>query len=202
MHQVHIDIKKYAGVSVCLSILFYTAMHFCFKIPPKLMPLKLGIIITLVGFYWYFFEMWGWKLKFFRLGRWLSDIPDLNGRWEGTLDRQGEHKPHQLVIEIQQTLTKIQVHSYSKNSRGHSIATQFVTDQVGGKYNLIVTWTCRTKNTTNLDEFEEFHGTSIYDIVNGDDGLYLEDDYFTRRTPQTAGRSRLYFVSKELKYGF
>lgn len=202
MHQVYIDLKKYACISVVLSILFYTVICLGFSIPPELMLLKLGIILTLVGCYWGFFEKWGWKCNMFRIWGWLCDIPDLNGRWEGTLDRLTEDNPHQFVIEIQQTLSKIQIHSYSKNSLGHSIVAQFVTDQVGGKYNLITTWTCRTRNTTNSNEFEEFHGTSIYEIVHSDDGLILEDYYFTRRNPQTKGQTRLKLSSKKLKYSF
>lgn len=201
MTQVCHDLKKFAAVSVVLCILFYTIICLGFNVPPKLMPFKLGLIISMVGFYWIFFEKWGWKFQIFRLWGWLCDIPDLNGRWEGIVDRIGEDDPHTFAVEIRQTFTKIQLHTFSKNSTGYSICGQFVTDHVQGRYSLISTWHCRTRSRSVKGDFDEFNGTSIFDIFEKEDGRYLEDFYFTRRAVQTKGITKLKFVGEKLKNG-
>ncbi|MBK9304694.1 MAG: hypothetical protein IPM94_12645 [bacterium] len=120
---------------------------------------------------------------------------------EGTVERLGENEPHFFVLEIRQTFLRTQLHAYSNNSRGSSIIAQFVTDHLHGRYSLISTWQCRTINRTNPNEMDEFMGTSIYEIVESGDDRYLEDYYFTRRNPQTKGKTRLKFVGRNLRNG-
>jgi hypothetical protein len=162
------------------------------------MWLKMGIIAFLVGLFWAFYDHYGWRQRLLRFGGWLCDLPDLNGRWEGTVDRVGENDPHTFVLEVRQTFLRIQLYAYSKNSRGSSITAQFVTDHVRGRFRLISTWTCTTKNRTEPEKMDEFLGTSIYDIVEDGAERYLEDFYFTRRDPQTKGKTRLKFAGTTL----
>lgn len=201
MIPLHIDLRKMAAVSVVLGVILYTAIALLFKIPAHLMFLKLGLIVALVGGFWLYFDKWGWRQRVFRLGGWLCDIPDLNGRWEGTVDRVGENDPHLFVQEIRQTFSRIQLYAYSKNSRGQSIVSHFVCDHLKGRYSLVSTWQCRTKNRTDPNGTDEFYGTSIYEIAERDDGRYLEDFYFTRREPQTKGKTILKFAGRKLKNG-
>jgi len=201
MTPVYPDIRKLTAVTVVLCILIYTAISLLFSIPAQLMLLKVGVMITPVGLFWVYFEKHGWRQRAFRIGGWLTDIPDLNGRWEGTVNRLGENDPHTFVLEIRQTYLHTQLHTYSKNSRGSSITTQFVTDRVHGRYSLISTWHCRTKNRADPDEMDEFVGTSIYEIVESNDDRILEDYYFTRRHPQTKGKTLLRLAGKALRDG-
>jgi hypothetical protein len=201
MTPIYPDLRKVTAISVVLCVLLYTGIALLFGISTSRMLLKIGSIIALVGLFWIYFEKYGWRKKLFRLGGWLTDMPDLNGRWEGTVDRLGENDPHVFVLEIRQTYLRTQLHAYTKNSRGSSITTQFVTDHVHGRYSLISTWQCRTKNRSNPNEIDEFLGTSIYEIIQSGEDRYLEDYYFTRRKPQTKGKTRLKFVGKEFRDG-
>lgn len=201
MIPVHPDLRRLTIVSVVLCILFYTAISLNFNIPPEMMLLKCGLMTTCVGLFWVYFDKWGWKERIVRLGGWLTDIPDISGRWEGTVDRLGENAPHPFVIEIRQTFLRVQLHSYSGNSRGKSITTQFVTDPLHARYSLISTWECRTKNRKDPDQLDEFIGTSVYEIIETEGERYLEDYYFTRRNPQTKGRTKLKYAGKQLRNG-
>lgn len=51
----------------------------------------------------FYIERIGWRQKVFRFGTNLKHIPDLRGRWEGTIDRHDERGPHPFCIEIHQT---------------------------------------------------------------------------------------------------
>lgn len=76
-----------------------------------------------------------------------------------------------------------------------------MTDHLHGQYSLISTWECRTESVVSPSKMDEFCGTSIYRIMEPGDECYLEDYYFTRRDPQTKGKTRLKFVGRNLKGG-
>ncbi|MDQ1240205.1 MAG: hypothetical protein QG577_2391 [Thermodesulfobacteriota bacterium] len=201
MAPIYPDLWKLAAVSVVLCVLLYTVIVVAFGITPELMLLKVGMIITCVGLFWVYFDKWGWKQKWVRLGGWLTDIPNLNGRWVGTVDRMGENDPHEFVVEIRQTYLRTQLHTYSKNSRGSSITAQFITDPLHGRYRLISTWECHTKNRIDQSVIDEFIGTSVYSIIEKENERVLEDYYFTRRHPQTTGITQLKYMGKKLQNG-
>ena len=68
-----------------------------------------GFVTIPLSIIWLYFEKIGWRSNFWK---WSFKImhfsPDLRGRWEGTIDRVGENSPHKFVIEIKQTMTKLQ----------------------------------------------------------------------------------------------
>lgn len=95
-------IKQIATVSVAFAVLLSVLTQLILKLDPVGVPLKTGFFVLLVGLFWIFFDRCGWKLKIagVRIARPLCNWPDLNGRWEGVLNRYGENTPHKFVIEI------------------------------------------------------------------------------------------------------
>ncbi|MEO7982541.1 MAG: hypothetical protein ABI688_00540 [Bacteroidota bacterium] len=83
----------------------------------------------------------GWKWPFFR---WLVDIPNLNGRYEGKIissykkDGQQENTEKPCVIEIKQNASFIHVQAYFEDpktaqdtSKSHSISEEIVKEKSG-----------------------------------------------------------------------
>lgn len=199
MVQHEIDIFKISLVTVALTtIISAIAIHLQF-VDATHLPLKVGAISSAVGAFWILYDRYLWKIKTFRLFGWLCSTPDLNGRWEGVIDRSGENNPHQFVIEIKQTYSKLKYYVYTKNGKGESISTKFIKDEVEGKYKLVSAWKSKTKNLSNPSEYDEFHGMSIMDYCHFDGERYLEDIYFTNRTPRTSGETKVKFVNKSIK---
>lgn len=88
MQPVGPALRRIATVSVVLAVGLYSILQLAFDTPPILMPLRAGVIVGSIGLFWLYFERIGWRQRPFRLGGWLCDYPDLNGRWEGTVERQ------------------------------------------------------------------------------------------------------------------
>jgi hypothetical protein len=194
MQQVSPILRRIATVSVIMGVVLYSIVQAVLDVPPVLMPLRAGAIATVVGAFWLYFERIGWRQRAFRLWGWLCDYPDLNGRWVGTVDRQGEGSPHAFVMEIRQTYLRITVNTFSANSRGTSLTAALITDELRDNFRLIETWTCRTKKPGGLDAYEDFTGTSVIDISSSGADRFLDDHYFTRRHPQTQGNLKLTYA--------
>lgn len=163
----------------------------------------ISTISTAVGLFWLYFDKIGWRQKALRLGGWLCDHPDLNGRWVGTVERHGgPGGSHPFVLEIVQSYHSIIVKSYSANSQATSNVVTIVTDSKRSGFGLIYTWTSRTKKLSGEDEREDFVGTSV--VRYSDDGVdqHLEDDYFTRRNPPTRGQVKVKRTASVLMHRF
>lgn len=165
---------------------------------------NVGLILTLVVYpSWVFFERIGWRQPLFRLGGYLSAHPDLRGRWEGTLDRFGEEKPHRFVIEIRQTYTSIRVDTYSSRGHSHSLTANLLADSDMQVFQLAYTWVA---NAGKLEDEEfppgMFYGTTILDLL-GPDRKTLRGHYFTNRMPeQTRGTIDLKHTTTALRSSF
>jgi len=194
----HTNIKRIATVTVVLTVAIEIMFVLAMDIDPKFIPYRSGLIITLVGLFWLYFDKIGWRQSFFRVGGWLCNTPNLNGRWEGKVDRASENTPHGFVVEIRQTFSKLKMHTYSANSKGNSIACRFVTDETEEKYILVVAWKCRTRCFDDQDNYEEFYGTSIIEYSVQGKTRKLEDHYFTDRNPQTRGNIDVAWVGNKL----
>lgn len=87
------------------------------------------IILTLIGI-----NQIGWKFKIFK---WLINIPDLSGRYEGTLissykDENGIEIQKNCTIEIKQTASSIHIFSYygDTNTNTQSSVSYSVSEQI------------------------------------------------------------------------
>lgn len=129
--------------------------------------------------------------------------PVLEGRWEGTLER--DHVQHDFVIEIIQSFTFISCITYSEHSSSSAYAAEILYDRHLKKYQLIYYWCGSTtnvqKNIGNSDTFEGFTVLNI--LIESGKIKGLTGQYFTNREPkQTKGKLNLVFRQKGLKNSF
>ena len=74
----------------------------------------------------YLFDRFLWKFKPLNL---ILGIPDLNGKWTGTLQSSFDDKSYDMILEIKQTWTKIQCKSsFDKSSSNSKIASIYLND--------------------------------------------------------------------------
>ncbi|MBC7784273.1 MAG: hypothetical protein H7144_10570 [Burkholderiales bacterium] len=166
---------------------------------PWAMLLKIGVLITFTAFFWSFTDKYFWRHR--RIRQFLfNGIPDLNGRWEGTIDRDGEQAPHAFVLEIRQTLTRVTLDGYSAAGGGPSITARMCVDDSGEKFALLYTWFCETRTELDGARSGWFLGTSVLDWLPSNQ---LKRFYYTGRQPrQTRGVTELRFISTKLKHAF
>ena len=179
---------------------FILILFFSKSIPSSL--LQIGTIVTIVTLFWIYFEKIGWHCRIFRVGGWLSNIPDIRGRWEGNLRRDGEANEHKFILEITQTASKVKVSTYSAHSSSYSIISNILFDQTEDDVVLIYTWLGSTSNPIHGHEPGNFYGTSILRL-NLDNPKKLKGEYYTNRRPQqTQGKLELEWKQLERRGEF
>lgn len=148
--------------------------------------LSLGIIVASASSLYRYFEGNGWNKPILRtLG--IATVPDLRGRWEGTLDREGDHS-RGFVVEITQSATRLNVTTMSDKSSSHSINAELLYDQVPTNVVLLYTFDCSTTNQIHGIDTGHFYGTTILRLNVNQGVRTLQGFYYTNRKPkQTAG---------------
>jgi len=192
--------------SALMFMILYSFTLFIFDAPGAVIlesALKSGLILTLIGTFWTYYIKWGWRVRYLRLGGWLCNIPDLNGRWEGTVCRHNEDNPHNFVIEITQNYLGLSYRSFSQNSRGQSIATVLYTDHENmGVFNVHCLWRTYTRRLDDRTIDDEFEGASFWHVTIDENRKQIVDHYFTRREPPTRGTFCVKWVSYNLQNRF
>jgi hypothetical protein len=160
-----------------------------------------GYVTIPLSIIWLYFEKKGWQNNFWK---WTFKImhfpPDLRGRWEGTIDRVGENCPHKFVIEIKQTMTKLQVYTYSSRGISESLIDTVASDKMEDDFTLCYLWEGETgvlpKQTV---ESGKFKGFTILKFIVHNQEKKLVGEYFTDRKPkQTMGKIEVTWMQKEL----
>lgn len=162
------------------------------------------ITIPLAGI-WLFFERYGWRTRLFSLLRNPLNIPpNIRGRWEGKLKRNGEYKISEFVIEIKQTMTKIQVYTYSKEGKSESLVDDILTDKMKDDFRLCYLWEGTGGKLLGIDsKGGRFKGYTILRLISNGKEKKLVGEYFTDRNPkQTKGTIEVLWTSKKLKCEF
>lgn len=127
--------------------------------------------------------------------------PNIAGRWEGHLIRDGIE--HDFVIEIKQTYTTVACSTYSNHSNSNSWCADILYDEQKEKYLLVYLW--QGKSTRNPAGEEKpsnyFYGTTILEI--DDECNRLMGNYYTDREPdQTKGEINLIRRQEKLENAF
>ena len=163
-----------------------------------------GAISIAFGLFFSLLEKVLWKTKIMNLP--LIDnywTPNLEGRWKGTLTRDGTD--HVFVLEICQTFTTISCVTYSTHSSSSSYAAEILCDEQSGLYKLVYYWQAKTTNAQeNTGDTNIFNGFTVLSISVVDGKVAkLEGSYFTDRQPkQTRGKILLEFDQKTLINSF
>lgn len=153
--------------------------------------------------FWKWFDHTLWKNAF--INQHLPDIfrtPIIEGRWEGSLVRDGEE--HEFVIEIVQTFTSIYCKTFSRSSSSESVFAEILLSADGLHHQLVYYWKGKTRNMRGApgNATGEFCGFTILDMTLAEP-VKLEGFYFTDRQPdQTRGTISVKFKEKQLKNCF
>lgn len=169
------------------------------------LALNYSFITVPLAVIWYLFENFGWNSVWFKfLRKFLNIPPDISGRWEGTLDRIDENNPHGFVIEIKQTMTKLQVYTFSKNGKSESIIDNIVTDKMKDDFQLTYLWEGHAGKLSGIDySGGKFKGYTALNLIENEEERKLVGEYFTDRAPsQTKGHISVVWKSAKLKNEF
>lgn len=169
----------------------------------------IGIVLFLFGLAVKVFENHLWKKVFFQKSFYNNIFlkeywtPVLEGRWKGTLIRDGSS--HGFILEITQSYSFISCITYSKNSSSSAKAAEILFDEHNNIYKLVYYWEGKTR-TVQKEEgaFSMFEGFTVLNIITEAEKVKkLEGEYFTNRQPkQTRGTLELNYEQLELKQSF
>lgn len=209
MIAYRLKIKTILTVSAIISIIIFSLVLLLNKIANFKELLEIlahyGAIVLPISGLWFAIENKLWYMRWLQNFKSIINIPpDFRGRWEGTIDRDDENDPHSFVFEIKQTLSRIQVCTYSNRSKSQSIFAEITTDEFEDKFNLCFLW---QGNAAAIEKKSipkgVFYGYSIMELFEKNEPKKLVGEYFTDRSPtQTKGKIELTWVSFELKGRF
>ena len=124
------------------------------------------------------FVSWAWRWRGFQ--GWFVPIPNLNGKWEGSIKFKdnGEDRTRKVSVDIKQTFLSIVVRFRSKESDSLSFCGSFNIDEKRGIKQLIYSY--QNDPNANIRETSPVHyGTTKLDI--GPDNKSLTGEYWTSR---------------------
>jgi hypothetical protein len=195
--RIFIFFATFVAVFVTAALVTYL------NISPTDVMLRAAIIAIVPYALWLLFEHFAWRWPLVRFFGLIVSLPDLNGRWEGVVDRDGEEQPHPFVMEVTQTFSAIRTKTFSAHSRGESLVAKLVKSSEDGDFKLLVIWQTVTSQNDNPSRRETFVGCSTFEIGNSAKKAdILSDRYFTDRTVQTRGHVDLKLVSRTRRNTF
>lgn len=160
-----------------------------------------GYVTIPLSLIWFYFERLGWRCWFWK---WTSSFikfpPDIRGRWEGSLERFGESEKHSFAIEVKQTLSKLQVYTYSATGHSESILDAIASDKMeDDDFYLTFLWQGEA-GTAEGNDSRIFNGYTILKLIERDNERILSGNYFTNRKPsQTMGCIEVKWTGLKLK---
>lgn len=189
--MVRHNIKNYIWVLVALSIGIYSFIYFAQghdEVPMNIKLLFGDLSKTVCGLTIIssLFISFGWKCKIFK--GWLVVIPNLSGKWTGTMYSNYGTPPLEIPaeVEIKQTFFHTVVKLKTGESKSNSLVASFDIDKDKGVALLIYSYYNIPKATVQ-DRSEIHYGTTILDI--SEDETELNGFYWTNR--ETKGDMKL-----------
>jgi len=210
MKAYKLEIKALIFYVSAICIFLFSTVLMAFKVADKNKLVDLlwdyGTIVTPITFLWLFFEKRLWRTRFMQNFKTFLNIPpDLRGRWEGKiLSSRNADQSRKFVIEVEQTLTTLSVHSYSEYGNSTSILSEIGSDEKEEIFSLCFLWEGEIhKHAEGIPTIQRFNG---YTILNYDKPLKTKEisgTYFTDLLPeQTHGTIDLKWVSWKLEKHF
>ena len=160
--------------------------------------------VSLIMYFIYLLNEFFWKYIFFK---WLIDVPNLNGRYEGTLEssyldpRTNKFTRKKCVIEIVQNASKITINSYyadedeTKTSKSESFSEEIIKKN-DGSYNLYYFF--RNNSDPLSKELSDHSGTCK--LTFSPKNKELEGVYYNDRSYK--GKISVEFKDKHIKRKF
>jgi predicted pore-forming effector associated with SMODS systems len=198
MTHVGPDIRKVAVVSAVLFLSLYSIMLLILGNTWQTLlgsALRSGGLLAALGVFWAFYNKWGWRWRLLRFGGWLCAVPDLNGRWEGTVCRHIGDEPHPFVMEITQTFSTLSFQTFSTHSRGESLVAAICVNETKTVFSVVSFWRTHTRRLDDRTIEDTFDGASFWQISLDANSKQIEDFYFTKREPPTKGTLKLTWKS-------
>lgn len=159
-------------------------------------------IIAPTSLLWILVDRYLWHTKLFQSIRKSTNIPpDLRGRWEGTLENEMSNETQKFVIEVKQTLTSLNVFSYSSIASSISILPEIAISENEDKFILCYFWEGKMNSSIKaIHHVERFHGYTILNLNEYEKPKAMTGYYFTNRvSSQTRGGIQLAWASAQLK---
>lgn len=159
-------------------------------------------IIAPTSLLWFLLEKYLWRTKLFQsLKKSVNIPPDLRGRWEGILENENGNETQKFAIEIKQTLSTLNVCSYSSIGNSVSILPEIAISENEDNFTLCYLWEGKINTSIkDIHHEEHLHGYTILNLHEYENPKILKGFYFTNRvSSQTRGGIQLSRISNNLK---
>jgi len=193
-------------VSVLVIFIFTGALlFFGVKDQTKLIDLArdYSSIIFPITLIWVLLENRIWRMQLMQNNKSFLNIPpDFRGRWEGEIESSLEpEKKRKFVIEVQQTLTKLQITSFSEFGNSRSILAEIGSDEDESIFSLCFLWQGEISRSSDMGQvLQRFNGYTMLHWDKSVKNKKFAGTYFTDLLPsQTHGKIELTWVSFELQ---
>lgn len=153
MKAYKLNIKSIVVIVGILSLFIYSLVLVVFHIAKTEelgeTLLHYGYIIAPITILWVALDHYLWHTRLFQLLRKSFNIPpDIRGRWEGKLENANGSPVQKFVIEVEQTLTTLKVHSFSTVGHSISILSEIASDTHEESFTLCFLWEGQTHTDT------------------------------------------------------
>lgn len=135
----------------------------------------------------------------------LINVPNLNGRYVGCIEYEwdGTSEEMECAVEIIQTASSIQIHTYFKSDKHDNTYSQSLVEDIRfekGQYSIYFFYF--NAGTTINSHLDCHHGANYLRVILDEAGSpkRLTGNYFTNRSTQTRGKIEVTFESKKLKH--
>ncbi|MBS1621181.1 MAG: hypothetical protein JST10_07620 [Bacteroidetes bacterium] len=204
MKAYKLNIKSIVVIVGILSLFIYSLVLVVFHIAKTEelgeTLLHYGYIIAPITILWVALDHYLWHTRLFQLLRKSFNIPpDIRGRWEGKLENANGSPVQKFVIEVEQTLTTLKVHSFSTVGHSISILSEIASDTHEESFTLCFLWEGQTHtDTKDMHQGVRFQGYTMLNLQEHESPRTLKGSYFTNFKPtQTRGGIELRWVSKK-----
>lgn len=159
-------------------------------------------IVAPTSFLWILLEKYLWRTKLFQsIKKSVNIPPDLRGRWEGILENENGNETQKFTIEIKQTLSTLNVFSYSSIGNSVSILPEIAISDNEDNFALCYLWEGKINTSIkDIHHEERLHGYTILNLQEFENPKILTGFYFTNRvSSQTRGGIFVSRISNNLK---
>jgi hypothetical protein len=206
MKSYRLNIKVIIVAVGIFSLLIFSLALFLFSIVDAKsigsLLVDYAYIIAPTSLLWILIDRYLWHTRLFQLmSKSVNIPPDLRGRWEGTLENEMSSGTQKFVIEVKQTLTSLNVFSYSSIASSISILPEIAISENEDNFILCYFWEGKMNSSIKvIHHVEHFHGYTILNLNEYEEPKTLTGFYFSNRVAsQTRGGIQLKWVSADLK---